>query len=303
MRRGRQAARQAQGPGPDAAGGKSTQGNGADVAADQRQAHREAAVDVGPHRQDQGRHEQQPRPGQGPVQGGVQEHEQQQREGLRPNDEHLPQAEKDEQAHPRRGEQRTRTPPAQGHEDPHHDGEYGGVDGLNQGQAAEPIEPVIGRLPAPVAILEMPAGDGAGEAILVEQPALLEQHPAAGEVVPQVRLVIAVHRRGDEHQGGHEKEVQPAVGGEHRSLCHTLAGDDRFSCSLSPVLRGEGSGVRGSASAEIHAPSPPTPLPRSGGEGRKNGHHQRLVMETLTRSGNPYNYRLRSTPWTCPCPP
>src|SRR5262245_12194651 len=45
---------------------------------------------------------------------------------------------------------------------------------------------------------------------------------------------------------------------------------------LAPVLRGEGLGVRGGAS-----PSPPTPLPRSGGEGSKECRRGFTLIEML----------------------
>src|SRR5439155_26907699 len=66
------------------------------------------------------------------------------------------------------------------------------------------------KLRQPVHVLQRLAGDGVGEEILVDEPALLRHGPAADEMVPKVGLVVAVERGSDEDECGREQEARPA---------------------------------------------------------------------------------------------
>jgi len=46
----------------------------------------------------------------------------------------------------------------------------------------------------------------------VEEPAVLDDGPAAGEAVPEVGLVVAVDAGGDEHEGRRQQGARPVVG-------------------------------------------------------------------------------------------
>src|SRR5581483_5845286 len=75
----------------------------------------------------------------------------------------------------------------------------------------------------------MLAGDGVGEAVVVEHPALGDDGPAAGQVVPEVGLVVAVGRGGDEDQERRQQGTRPVVGrpGETEGARHRVVTSGR----------------------------------------------------------------------------
>ena len=68
------------------------------------------------------------------------------------------------------------------------------------------------ELAEPVDVLKALAVDGVGKAILVEKAALGGDGPSAGEVVPEVGLVVAVDTAGDENDRGRQQRPHPRVG-------------------------------------------------------------------------------------------
>src|SRR5262249_17384050 len=97
---------------------------------------------------------------------------------------------------------------------------------LHERQPAQPIQLIEPVLREPVDVLKVQAGDGVGEAILVEQHSLLGEEAAAGEVVPDGGLVVAGGDRGEKRKQRHEEQTHPGIGrpegmvaGGHESVC------------------------------------------------------------------------------------
>src|SRR5207248_2896576 len=116
---------------------------------------------------------------------------------------------------------RTAQSPADADEEAHHPGEDQGVDGLQQRQSAELPDPIERELAEPVDVLKVLAVDGVGEAVFIEELPLLRHDAPAGEVVPEVGLVVPVDAASDEDESGSEERADGGIREEQRETRST----------------------------------------------------------------------------------
>src|SRR5947209_16778848 len=92
------------------------------------------------------------------------------------------------------------------------------------------MQPVIEQLRQPVGVLEGLSGDREREAVVIEQLSFGGDGPAAGEVVPEVGLVIALATGDDKDQGRAEEELGPGESRQRQTTSPRHEASPRLGC-------------------------------------------------------------------------